>query len=60
VTLDAPGHGSVRVGSGPSVTLSGAPQELTLYVNGRRAVAAVTATGDDAAIAALTNARLGV
>jgi uncharacterized protein (TIGR03085 family) len=60
VTLDAPGWGTVDHGSGPDVTLSGHPQELVLYLNGRREVAQVTFDGDPAAVAALAQARLGL
>jgi uncharacterized protein (TIGR03085 family) len=60
VTLDAPGHGVVRAGSGPPVTVRGGPQELVLYLNGRRQVAAVAVTGSDDGVAALAAAKLGV
>jgi uncharacterized protein (TIGR03085 family) len=60
VTLDAPGRGTIVHGSGPEVTLTGPPQELALYLNGRRDAALVTFEGEPAAVAALSRARLGV
>ncbi|HET6951151.1 MAG TPA: TIGR03085 family metal-binding protein [Acidimicrobiales bacterium] len=60
VALAAPGHGEVPArGQGPSVRLVGGPQELTLFLNGRRSVARVEITGPDAARAALEAASLG-
>jgi hypothetical protein len=40
--------------------MTGSPQELVLYVNGRRAGAQVELTGDQPALDALATARLGV
>jgi hypothetical protein len=40
--------------------LTGPPQELVLYLTGRRAAARVTLDGDPEAIAILSEARLGV
>jgi uncharacterized protein (TIGR03085 family) len=60
VTLDAPGWGTITHGSGAAVTLTGLPQELVLYLNGRRDAALVTFEGEPAAIAALARAKLGV
>lgn len=60
VALEAPGLGEVPArGSGPAVRLIGSPQELTLYLNGRRSVAAVELAGPAAACRALEEARLG-
>lgn len=61
VALDAPGWGEVAArGPGPSARLTGAPQELLLYLNGRRSVAAVELTGPVEARRALEQARLGI
>jgi uncharacterized protein (TIGR03085 family) len=61
VALEAPGFGEVPArGEGPSVRLVGGPQELMLYLNGRRSVAAVELSGPDGARAALEAADLGV
>jgi hypothetical protein len=61
VALEAPGFGEVPArGEGPSVRLAGGPQELMLYLNGRRSVAAVELSGPDDARAALEAADLGV
>jgi uncharacterized protein (TIGR03085 family) len=60
VTLDAPGFGAVHNGSGPAVSLRGAPGEITLYLNGRRTAAEVAVEGEPAAIDALAKAKLGV
>jgi uncharacterized protein (TIGR03085 family) len=46
VTVRAPGHGELTVGSKPAtVTLTGAPGELTLFLFGRRTVAEVDLDG---------------
>jgi hypothetical protein len=61
VALEAPGFGVVPArGDGPSMLLVGGPQELMLYLNGRRSVAAVELSGPDDARAALEAADLGV
>jgi uncharacterized protein (TIGR03085 family) len=61
VALEAPGFGEVPArGAGPSVRLVGGPQELMLYLNGRRSAAAVAVSGPDEARAALDAADLGV
>jgi uncharacterized protein (TIGR03085 family) len=61
VALDAPGFGEVPArGTGPSARITGAPQELMLYLNGRRADARVDITGPDEAVAALADADLGI
>jgi len=61
VALEAPGHGEVPArGAGPSARMVGGPQELALYLNGRRATAQVEVSGPDEAVAALTQAQLGI
>jgi uncharacterized protein (TIGR03085 family) len=61
VEVDAPGHGQRILKKGePKVTITGGPQELILYVNGRRDAAQVEIAGDQAALDALAAARLGV
>lgn len=61
VALEAPGFGELPArGDGPSVRLVGGPQELMLYLNGRRSVAAVDVSGPEEALAALDAADLGV
>ncbi len=44
----------------PVATLTGKPSELVLYLFGRRAVADVDISGDNAARAALAHAKLGI
>jgi uncharacterized protein (TIGR03085 family) len=61
VALSAPGHGEVPAkGTGPSARVEGGPQELMLFLNGRRSAAQVEVTGPDAARAAVDGADLGV
>ena len=61
VALDAPGFGEVPArGPGPSVRLTGGPQELTLYLSGRRSAARVDITGPEEARAILESAPLGI
>jgi uncharacterized protein (TIGR03085 family) len=60
VTLEAPGRAPIRAGKGPTAVLRGTPQEIVLYLNGRRGAADVAVDGDEAGQAALRNARLGV
>jgi uncharacterized protein (TIGR03085 family) len=61
VTLAAPGYGQVRGrGRGPAAQLTGRPQELVLYLHGRRQVADVELTGDPEAQRIVTDARLGI
>jgi uncharacterized protein (TIGR03085 family) len=62
VELVAPGHGSVPARDKPGrpkVRLVGTPQELTIYLHGRRAKARVEVEGDDTAKARLAHAKLG-
>lgn len=62
VGLRAPGHGEVpaRRPDRPRATVAGPPQELVLYLFGRRDAARVEITGDPDAITALEAARLGI
>jgi uncharacterized protein (TIGR03085 family) len=61
LTLVAPDHGTREVRKrSPMVTLTGTPQELVLYLNGRRGVAQVELSGDASAVKALATAKLGV
>jgi uncharacterized protein (TIGR03085 family) len=61
VALSAPGYGEVPArGPRPSARVVGSPQELTLFLHGRRSVAQVEITGPDEALAALADAKLGI
>jgi uncharacterized protein (TIGR03085 family) len=61
LTVVAPGYGERVVRKGqPVVTLTGSPQEVALYLNGRRTAAEVKLDGDDAALEALAAAKLGI
>jgi uncharacterized protein (TIGR03085 family) len=61
VALEAPGFGEVSArGPGPSVRLTGGPQELTLYLSGRRRAAQVDITGPEQAKAIIESAPLGI
>ena len=61
VALAAPGYGEVPAkGTGPSARIEGGPQELTLFLNGRRSAAQVEITGPDDALAAVDGANLGI
>lgn len=61
VALEAPGFGEVPAsGDGPSARVVGGPQELALYLYGRRSVAQVDISGSDEALAALAAADLGI
>jgi uncharacterized protein (TIGR03085 family) len=61
VALEAHGFGEVPArGRGPSARVTGAPQELVLFLNGRRGHAEVEITGPDDAVAALARAKLGI
>ncbi len=56
----APGFGSVRASSAvPLVTITGTPQELLLYLFGRKEVARVELDGPAAAVAAVQEAPFG-
>jgi uncharacterized protein (TIGR03085 family) len=59
--IDAPGHGHRTLKKAePRVTLTGGPQEVVLFVSGRRDAAQVELTGDDAALEVLAATRLGI
>ena len=61
VALAAPGYGEVPAkGTGPSARIEGGPQELTLFLHGRRSAAQVEVTGPDDALAAVDGANLGI
>ena len=61
VALSAPGYGEVPArGTGPSARIEGSPQELVLFLFGRRSAARVEITGPDDAVAALADASLGI
>jgi uncharacterized protein (TIGR03085 family) len=60
VALEAPGFGEVSARGTPNVRIVGGPQELVLYLSGRRAAAQVEITGPDEARAALAAAPLGL
>jgi uncharacterized protein (TIGR03085 family) len=61
VALEAPGFGEVSArGPGPSVRLTGGPQELTLYLSGRRSAAQVDISGPEEAKAIIESAPLGI
>lgn len=61
LALVAPGFGTVTAKSGsPVVTMTGGPQELLLYLFGRKAVAAVSFDGPDEAVAAVEAASFGL
>lgn len=61
LVLEAPGFGSIRALERPSVArLSGPPQELALYLSGRREVAEVKLDGPEEAVRAVTTARFGL
>lgn len=59
--LVAPGFGRVTARAGePKATMTGSPQELTLYLFGRKSVAHVELEGSDEARAAVEAAPFGV
>jgi uncharacterized protein (TIGR03085 family) len=61
VALSAPGFGEVPArGNGPSARIEGGPQELVLYLYGRRSAAQVDVTGPAEALAALQDASFGI
>jgi len=60
VVLVDPDGARTQVGSGPEVTLTGAPAELLLYAAGRRDAALVEVDGAPAAVATMSAARLGM
>jgi uncharacterized protein (TIGR03085 family) len=61
VELAAPGFGEVPARrSGPRARVTGGPQELVLFLHGRRGAAQVDITGPDEAVSALAAADLGI
>lgn len=61
VTLAAPGYGEAAVRHRtPSVTVSGAPGELVLWMFGRQRAAEVTYAGDELSIERLRQSQLGL
>jgi uncharacterized protein (TIGR03085 family) len=61
VHLDAPGFGSIHAGHGDeTVTITGRPGEIVLFLLGRRGAAHVDIAGSDVAKAALDKAHLGL
>ena len=61
LAVEAPGHGHRTLKKGEHlVTVTGGPQELLLFAHGRRSVAQVELAGDDAGLAAVAAAKLGV
>ena len=61
VALGAPGFGEVPArGTGPSARVEGRPQELVLFLFGRRSAAQVEVTGPDDAVAAVEGASFGM
>jgi uncharacterized protein (TIGR03085 family) len=61
VRLATPGGEQVSVGStGATVTLTGEPLELVLYLFGRRTAAVVELSGDPGSVAILEQSRLGI
>lgn len=61
VTLSAPNREPVTAKAGePTATIEGGPQEIVLYLFGRRDAARVTLQGSDDATAKLAAARLGL
>lgn len=61
MVLEAPGYGRATVRKGvPSVTLTGAPGELLLFLSGRKEAARVRVDGDPPAVERLAGAPLGL
>jgi uncharacterized protein (TIGR03085 family) len=60
VRLEWPSHGSVSVGRGAVVTVSGAPEELALFAFGRQRVARVVYDGPAEAVERLRGATIAV
>jgi uncharacterized protein (TIGR03085 family) len=59
--VEASGHGERTLKKGePLVTATGGPQDLALFVNGRRDAAQVELEGDPAGLDAVAAARLGI
>jgi uncharacterized protein (TIGR03085 family) len=60
IVITSPGRADKQRGTGPSLTLSGDPGELTMFGAGRQAAAAVEISGDAELAAKLRAAPLGV
>jgi uncharacterized protein (TIGR03085 family) len=61
VTFEWPEHGTIDARSGDeTVTITGPPTEIVLFLNGRKSAARVELSGDDAAVARASDADLGI
>lgn len=60
VVVRAPERADKERGSGPRITVSGDPGELTLFAAGRQRAALVAITGDETLAAQLRDASLGI
>ena len=60
IEIMAPSYGSKQAGSGPRLTITGDPGELTLFTAGRQRAARVEISGDDELAARLRTASLGI
>ena len=61
VVADAPGYGQTTLKRAtPSVTVTGAPGELVLWMFGRQKVAEVTFAGDDVSVERLKQTHFGM
>jgi uncharacterized protein (TIGR03085 family) len=60
IVITSPGRADKERGTGPRLTLAGDPGELTMFGAGRQGAARVEITGDEALVAQLRAASLGV
>lgn len=60
IVVTSPGRDDKQAGSGPRLTLSGAPGDLTMFAAGRQAAAKVEIDGDEVLAEQLRTAALGV
>ena len=60
IVITSTGRADKQRGSGPKLTLSGDPGELTMFGSGRQGAARVEITGDADLVAQLRVASLGV
>jgi uncharacterized protein (TIGR03085 family) len=60
IAIASPGRADKQSGSGPILTLTGDPGELTLFGAGRQEAARVEITGDESLAAQLQDASLGI
>lgn len=60
IVMTSAGRDTKQAGSGPRLTLTGEPGELTLFGAGRQAAAKVRIDGDETLAAQLCSAKLGV